>query len=204
MCKRNSNGPVTFNANIIKSGNGTLTLNNAGNTGAGNFTLSAGTLALSTSGSMPTGILTIASGATINNIGAGLVTLANSAYAWNGNFTQSGQNLNLGTGAVTLGASVVATVPTSDLIVGGGIDDGALSVGITKADAGTLVLNGNNGYDGVTTLNQGTLTLAGNNSGASGGVTINAGQLNNNSDGHLGTERLIWNGRVIDNTNSLD
>ena len=196
------NGAVAFNANVIKSGAGTLTLGNASNTGAGNFALEAGTLALNATGNMPTGVMTIGGGTTINNVGAGSITLAHSAYTWNGSFTQLGQNLNLGTGAVTLAANVVTTIPANTLTVGGDIDDGASTFGLTKSDAGILVLNGNNGYDGITTMNLGTLTLAGDNSGAGGGVTLNAGLLNINSNNALGAGRLTLNGGTIDNTSA--
>jgi len=196
------NGAVAFNANVIKSGAGTLTLGNASNTGAGNFALEAGTLALNATGNTPTGVMTIGGGTTINNVGAGSITLAHSAYTWNGSFTQLGQNLNLGTGAVTLAANVVTTIPANTLTVGGDIDDGASTFGLTKSDAGILVLNGNNGYDGITTMNLGTLTLAGDNSGAGGGVTLNAGLLNINSNNALGAGRLTLNGGTIDNTSA--
>jgi autotransporter-associated beta strand protein len=197
------NGVTTFAANVIKSGAGALTLGNAGNTGAGNFTLGSGTLKISATGNLPTGVFTIGSGTTIDNTGAGPIALSSSAHNWNGNFTKAGQSLDLGSGAVTMGAAVVATIPSNTLTVGGGIDDGVATYGLTKADVGNLVLNGGNSYDGVTTMNAGVLTLAGNNSGASGGVTLTAGQLNINSDGALGTGRLTLSGGTFDNTDAL-
>jgi autotransporter-associated beta strand protein len=196
-------GVTAFAANVIKSGAGALTLGNAGNTGAGNFTLGSGTLNISATGNLPTGVFTIGSGTTINNTGGGSIALSSSAHAWNGSFTKAGQSLDLGAGAVTMGANVVATIPANTLTVGGGIDDGVATYGLTKADAGNLVLNGDNGYDGLTTMTAGVLTLAGNNLGAAGGVTLTAGQLNINSDGALGTGRLTLGGGTMDNTDAV-
>ena len=188
------------------SGAGASTLN-AANTYSGGTTLSAGTLNLGNDAALGGGPLTISAGTTIDNTKGSLLTSANNnAQNWNGSFTFTGtESMNLGTGAVTLGASPTITTGTvaKVLTVGGAIDDGVFTFGITKAGPGTLVLNGNNGYDGLTTVNAGVLTLAGNNSGASGGVTLTAGLLNINSDNALGTGRLTLSGGTIDNTDAV-
>jgi autotransporter-associated beta strand protein len=80
-------------------------------------------------------------------------------------------------------------------------DNGTNVLSVTKADAGTWVLSGNNTYTGLTTLSAGTLTLSGNNSGT-GGVTLTAGTLNINSATALGATASAFNinGGTIDNT----
>ena len=180
------NGVTTFTANVIKTGAGVLTLGNAGNTGAGNFTLTGGTLSISAAGNLPTGVLTIGAGTTINNTGGGSIALANSAYNWNGDFTQTGQSLDQGSAAVTLGATVQATVVTNTLTVGGAIDDGASTFGITKAGAGTLVLSGTSAYGGVTSVTAGTLDLTGSLTGGGAVATSGTGILSQSSLGVIG------------------
>src|SRR5207244_1738849 len=91
----------------------------------------------------------------------GSITLSNNnAQIWNGDFTFTGSNaLNLGTGAVTLGATRQVTVSASTLTEGGAIGDGVNTYGITKAGTGALVLSGNSTYDGTTTVNAGVLNI---------------------------------------------
>src|SRR5207237_6533307 len=99
------------------------------------------------------------SNAIIDNTTGGAITLStNNAQVWNGNFTFTGtQSLNLGTGAVTLGASRTVTVNASNLTVGRVISGSGFS--LTKAGAGTLTLAGGNTYSGATPINAGTLNL---------------------------------------------
>jgi len=106
----------------------------------------------------------------------------NNAQNWNGSFVFTGTNdLNLGTGAVTLGASPTVTVNGGTLTVGGVIGGG---FGLTKAGAGTLALAGVSTYSGGTTLNAGTLLVQGSTTPTSGTVT----------SGPLGTGTLTLNG----------
>ncbi len=106
-----------------------------------------------------TGAFTI-SGGTIDNTSSGDVTLAPAiAQSWNGDFTYAGSlhNLNLGTGAVTLGANRQVAVSANTLTVGGTIG-GAFS--LTKTGNGTLALSGVNTYSGITTVNSGILSVS--------------------------------------------
>jgi autotransporter-associated beta strand protein len=198
-------GDVTFNSSftVTKSGAGVLTLSGT-NTGDGNFTLVGGTLNLNNSAAIGAGTFTIGDATTLNNTSAGLVTLSNTAQNWNGSFTYTGgsQSLNLGSGAVALGANVIATISGQTLTVGGGIEDGASTRFLTKDGAGTLILNGANGYDGLTTVSAGVLTLAGNNSNAAGGVTLSAGTLNINHNNALGTGTFTIAASTIINNSS--
>jgi autotransporter-associated beta strand protein len=192
-------GNTTFTAGVTKTGNGVLAVSGT-NSGAGGFTLAAGTLTIGSSSALGTGTFTIEAATTFAAL-AGL-TLTSTQHVWNGSFTFGGtQSLDLGPGAVTLGGSLTATVISGRVLtVGGGVDDGASTFGITKADNGTLVFNGNNGYDGLTLLSVGTLTLAGDNSGASGGVATTGGTLNINSATALGPGTFTIGGGTINNS----
>jgi fibronectin-binding autotransporter adhesin len=143
---------------VTKAGSGTATLSNA-NTYTGGTSLSAGTLNVNNANALGSGALTI-TGGTINNSTASAITLAtNNAQNWNGSFAFGGTRaLNLGTGAVVLGANVTTTVGgtgTTALTVGGDISGTGRS--LTKAGNGTLILGGTNTYDGGTVINGGVL-----------------------------------------------
>src|SRR3982074_1507308 len=146
----------TNNVTLAKAGTGTLTLAGA-NTYSGGTTINAGTLNINNASALGTGTFTIAGGsnAIIDNTTASAITLStNNAQVWNGNFTFTGtQSLNLGTGAVTLGASRTVTVNGSNLTVGGVISGTGFS--LTKAGTGTLTLSGANTYTGGTTIGTG-------------------------------------------------
>src|SRR5205814_258301 len=187
---------------LTKAGTGTLTLAGA-NTFSGGLTLSAGTLNINSATAPGTGTFTI-SGGTINNTSGNnaLALSNNNLQSWNGDFTFTGtNNLNLGSGAVTMNASRQVTVSGGTLTVGGAIS--GATFGITKAGPGTLVLNGNIGTtSGAIADNAGTLTLAGANT-FTGGVTLASGAtLNINSATALGAAAGTFtiNGGTIDNT----
>jgi autotransporter-associated beta strand protein len=165
-----SGTPLTGNGSlrmIGAGGTGMLSLTVA-NTYTGGTTLDAGTLRLfnvgtaGVSSSIGTGTLTI-NGGSLDAINTATVTLAdktNNAQAWNGNFTFIGtNNLNMGTGAVTMNATRTVTTTAKILTIGGAIDDGVNTYGLTKAGAGTLELSGTNTYGGATTISGGLLTL---------------------------------------------
>ena len=158
---------------------GTLTLSGSNN-GTGGVTLSAGQLNINNSyalGASGTGTLTI-SGGTLDNTSAADVTVGgDNPQTWNGDFTYAGSlhSLNLGMGAVALGASRTVTVNANTLTVGGTIDSGTNSYGLTKLGAGTLKLTGSNSYSGGTTVNSGTLQVGNANALGTGGLTVNGG-----------------------------
>ena len=145
-------GPISGGYSLTKAGNGTLTLGGS-NTYSGGTTLSTGQLNVNNASALGTGTFTI-SGGTIDNTSGGNFTLStNNPQNWNGNFTYLGSanNLNLGTGAVTLSANRQVTVTANTLTVGGNITGNANS--LTKAGNGMLTLSGvNNIYTGGTTI----------------------------------------------------
>lgn len=148
---------VTGNASVAT---GTLNLN-AANTIGGGVTVTSGLLNIGHAGGLGAGPLVI-NGGSIDNASGSAMTLAGSPLqTWGGNYTFVGtNNLNAGTGNVTLAANTQITVTANTLTEGGVIDDGVSTFGITKAGAGTLTLSAANTYGGATTINQGRLVLA--------------------------------------------
>jgi len=146
---------------------GTLTIN-TGHTFTGGATLSAsGALNINHANALGTGRFTV-NGGTIDSATAS-VTLATIPQTWNSNFAFTGSNdLNLGTGAVTLGNNLTITTVARTLTVGGPISGG---FGLTKEGSGTLTLSGNSAFAGNVIVNAGTLKLT--NSGALGTGTKN-------------------------------
>jgi LPXTG-site transpeptidase (sortase) family protein len=190
---------------LTKAGAGILTLT-AANTHSGT-TLTAGTLNIGNAlapGSAASAF--IINGGSINNTSGGALTLANYPYTIGGNFTFVGtNNLNLGTGAVTLTGNRTVTVTANTLTVGGVIG-GAFR--LTKAGAGTLTLTGANTHSG-TTLSAGTLNI--NNAqalgAAAGAFIITAGTIDNTSGAAITTLNYPqnWNGNfAFTGTNNLN
>ena len=185
---------------ITKTGVKALTLSGDNNLLAGGVTLAAGKLNINHNNALGSGTLTINASTTNDNTSVGEVTIGN-PMAWNGDFTFTGTtNLTQQTGAVTLSANRQVTVSAKTLTVNGAIGDGGNSRTLTKAGAGTLVLGGNNTYDGLTTVSAGALTLSGDNSAADGGVTLSAGTLNINHNNALGSGAMTIGGGTINNT----
>ena len=159
---------LNASGSLTKTNSGTLTLSGS-NSYAGGTTLSAGQLNINNAAALGTGTLTIgANGVSIDNTTAAAITLANNPQNWNGDFTfaGNGRDLNLGTGAVSLGGNRQVTVndPTSafrTLTVGGPISGSGL--GLTKAGSATgiLELAGNNTFTGNLAVNAGYLDVTG-------------------------------------------
>jgi autotransporter-associated beta strand protein len=171
-------GTITGAIALIKNGTGALTLS-GNNTYNGTTTLSAGTININNATAIGSGTFIISAGTTIDNTSGGALTLSNNnPQNWNGDFAFSGtQNLNLGTGAVTMSASRQVTVNGGILTIGGIIT--GVGFRLTKAGAGILALGGANTYTGGTTLTAGALQL--NNTAALGAngaaVLLNGGTL---------------------------
>ncbi len=166
-------GDTVFNGNVLKSNTGALTLS-GNNSGSGSITLAGGTLNINSATAVGAGVFTIGAGTTINTPAAAIALTNNNVQNWNGDFTFTGANtLNLGTGAVTLGASLTATASASTLTIGGIIGDGGNNRGLTKAGAGNMILNGANTFTGPVAITGGVLRIT-NSTGlgtVAGGVT---------------------------------
>ena len=186
------NNVITGATDITHSGSGALTLAGA-NTYTGTTTLNSGVTTISGDNSARTGATILNSTATLvindaNALGSGtvdinggtldatsgdIVNAGNNAQTWDGDFAFTGtNNLDLGTGAVTLGATRTVTTSTVDkaLAVRGVISGSGF--GLTKEGAGTLTLSGANTFDGPITVNAGVLRAEANAAALSTG-TIN-------------------------------
>ncbi len=149
---------------MTKAGTGTLTIAVASTIPSG-VIMTGGQLNLNSTTALGAGTSPLAIiGGALGNTSGGTITLANNnPQAWNSDFSFVGtSDLNLGAGAVTLGASRTVTVDTNNLAVGGVISGSGF--GLTKAGSGTLSLGGGNTFNGDTRIGNGLLVLA--NSGA--------------------------------------
>ena len=161
---------------LVIAGPGIVTLAGGGNTYTGATTLNAGTLNINSGTALGTGTFII-NGGTINNTSglAGFLTNGNT-QSWNGNFTYTGGGaMDLGSGAVTLGANITVSV-TANVLTEDGVISGAF--GLTKAGAGTLTLTAANAFTGATTISAGVLNF--NAIGALGtgtAINLNGGTL---------------------------
>ncbi len=190
-------GALSGAGGLTKEGGNALTLSEA-NAYSGTTTLNAGTLNVNDATAVGSGTFTIAGG-TIDNTSGGAITLSNdNTQNWNGDFAFTGTgDLNLGMGAVTMNANRQVTVNGGTLTVSGTIDDGGGGFSLTKAGAGTLTLGGTSNCSGGTILNAGTLNI--NDSGAvgSGTFTIAGGTIDNTSGGAItliADNVQAWNG----------
>jgi len=182
-------GMIASGAIDVKgNGNGPATVTLATtNTYSGGTTLEGGSLLNINSGGngsgspVGTGALTINANSQLGNSSGSAVALQYPVPGnWNGNFSYVGANdLDLGSGSITLLKNTTVTVMTNNLSTEGSISDGGSGYGLTKTGNGTL-------------------TLAGNNSWSS--VQENAGQLNFNSSGAAGSANFTFMGGSVDNT----
>jgi len=141
---------------LVQSAGGWLRLS-GNNSYSGGTVVHEGILQIGSTTAIGTGPLTIYGGG-LDSVVANLVNANNNAQNWYGDVAFTGsQNLNLGTGAVTMDASRSVTVSANTLTVGGAI--GGAGFGLTKRGNGTLLLTGANTYSGVTAIHEGTLQL---------------------------------------------
>ena len=199
-------GVISGGNSLTQTGAGTLTLSGT-NTFTGGFTLNGGTLNINNASALgnAAGTFTIAGGTTINNTTAGAITMVNYPQVWNGNFIFTGTNaLNMGTGAVSLGANSQVTVNASALTVGGPISGG---YSLTQTGAGTLTLSGVNTFTGGFTLNAGTLNINSSSAlgNAAGTFTIAGGTINTTAGAlTMSNYPQVWNGNfTFTGTNAL-
>ena len=145
---------ITGIGSLIKNGAGGLTISNT-NTYSGGSTLSAGLLNINSAQALGAGLLTISGGTLGNTSGAAIVNANNNPQVWSGSFAFAGSNdLNLGSGPVTMSNNCTITVGSNNLTVGGPIS-GALTLGVRGA--GTLILSGSNNYANAVYLGSGAV-----------------------------------------------
>ncbi len=169
------------NYTLTKTGNGTLTLGN-NNTIGGGVTLSAGQLNLGSSGSLGSGIFQI-NGGSLDNVSGSDMTVSPSQVKMFGSFTYLGStnNLDLGSGTVSLSTGLIVTVATNTLTTEGDLNGGNFP--ITKAGNGTwnIIGSGTIGSGSSMIVNAGTVNFGKSSgwvikstSGANPGLTINS------------------------------
>jgi autotransporter-associated beta strand protein len=171
-------GAISGSYALTKNGSGTLTIPTA-NTYIGGTTLIAGTLNINNASALGTsaGTFTIAGG-TIDNTSGSDITTVDYPQAWNGDFAFTGtNNLNLGTGAVTMSASRQVTTAANTLTIGGVINENTRS--LTKAGVGTLAFVNQAVTLNALTISAGTLTSTSGNLDLSGNFTNNAAFTHN-------------------------
>ena len=199
-------GPLTINAQINKTGAGTLTLSSVSDSGAGGVTLTGGTLNINANDALGTGTFTIGAGATIDNTSGATVSLTtgNNAMNWNGSFTFTGGSaLNLGAGNVTLGSNTTVTASANTLTVGGAIGDGGSNRSLTKAGAGTLAVIGNVSIVGSLAVTAGVATFGGTTNTIGGSVTASGTSFTMNGACTVGAGVSVTSGTATlngDNT----
>ncbi len=176
------NGNVAFSGSNSYSGGttlngGALSVEAAAALGSGPVTVNAGLLNVNQPQGLGACVLTINGGTIDNTSGCPVAITTNNQQNWDGDFSFQGSNdLNLGTGAVTLSTNRMVTVAAGNLTVGGVIS--GPGAGLTKAGAGRLVLTGANTFSGPLNLDGGVLNFAaGCNLGAGTAVNFGGGTL---------------------------
>jgi MYXO-CTERM domain-containing protein len=180
---------------ITKVGLGVLTLSGANNFGGG-AVVNAGRLRVGNNSALGTGGLALGNGAAFSSAGqtgagVGDFTLTN-ALTLNGDVTlgdlTDNGSLTLN-GTVALGSAVTRVATVNSQVTLGGIISGS-TASLTKAGPGTLVLQGNNTFNGTLTLNAGTLRAT-SSAGAlgAGGLALNGGVLQLANDTGLAFNR---------------
>jgi len=188
---------------LVQNGSGLLMLT-GNNTYSGGTVVNSGTLAINHASAIGSGTLTLHGGSLDNTSGAAITLASNNSQAWNGDFTFTGTNdLDLGTGAVSMNASRSLTVTAGNLTVGGVVSGSGYS--LTKAGAGTLVLSGNNTYSGGTTISAGTLQIG--SGGTSGSlatsISNNATLVFNRSNSLTVSDAISGSGVLVQNGSGL-
>jgi fibronectin-binding autotransporter adhesin len=155
---------ITGTSALTKTGSGVATFN-SNNSYTGITTLTGGTLAVATlaNGSLPSGI------GQSSNAAANLV-FNGGALRYTGASTSTNRNFTIAAGST--GTFDVATAGSVLTLTGA---TGATTGGLTKAGAGTLIVNGANLYTGATTVNAGILRVgAANSIGNGSSVVVNS------------------------------
>jgi autotransporter-associated beta strand protein len=141
-----------------------------------------------TGGGTATNTISNATLTTVNNItfasGAGAYTLAASAgsagatggtpLSVTGTIINNSSNLQTLSTDLSFGSSRTVNAASGNITISGNISGGG---GIIKTGGNTLLLTGNNTYNGTTTINSGTLQVGGSNGNIAGAIVNNANLL---------------------------
>ncbi|MFM8793247.1 MAG: beta strand repeat-containing protein, partial [Solirubrobacterales bacterium] len=165
-------GWLTFGSASIYGGlrNGMVTLSGSNSHSGGTSVLSR-RVSINNAYALGSGTFRIGGNAIVldNTTAAPLTIATNNLHEWNSDFSFGGtQDLNLGTGTVSLGTWAgsirTVTVNAGNLTVGGRIVNGTHpdlpTTALAKDGPGTLILTGSNGYTGVTESWGGELRFA--------------------------------------------
>jgi autotransporter-associated beta strand protein len=212
-------GNISGTADLTKDGAGILTLSGNNIALTGTLQLAVGTLNFQSATALGAGTFSITGGTIDNTFGAALILTSNNPISWNGSFTFTGtDDLNLGTGDVTLAGSSTLTTSAGILTVAKITGTG----GLTKDGTGTLEVGAGGDYSGATLVSDGVLQAAATDSfSGSSAYTVNGSgilRLNNFSQtgvtsgvGSLAGSGTVENGGAssrslnigADNTNSV-
>lgn len=164
-------GNISGNGALVQQGAGTLTLT-GNNQFSGGTQINHGGIAISNSGALGSGRVSMATGTQLT-FGADGLALANT-------FSMSG-------------AASIDVANGQNATLGGVIGDNASAGSLQKIDAGTLTLTGVNTYTGGTVISGGTVSVSSdNNLGAStGGLVLNGGTLQINGHTFNSTTRAL-------------
>lgn len=196
---------ISGSGNLIKEGEGTLTLSGV-NTYNGTTSINSGTLQLGAANVIPDG------SSKGDVLLYGTLDLNSYSETING-LSGSGivDNSTTGSPVLTIGAN------NANSSFGGSIKNSNGTLGLTKTGSGIIILTGNNTYNGATTVSEGELRINGSTSSSSafavqsgakisgsgtigGQVTIvNGGEISpgNSSVGTLSTGRLIFDNSSV-------
>ena len=218
-------GSLTISSNLYGAGNftklsaGTLALSGSNGNYAGNITVDAGTLSVSTNNNvLGTGSTAVDAGATLQitdgrtlgnqiTLNDGGVGGVGALYSTPG----AGATATL-SGAVTLGSDTTIESGSGTLALSGGVTGANTNLTLTGAGntlinsaittgtggvnvngTGTTTFSGANTYTGTTTVNAGTLNLSG--TAVDGNLTLNSGIVNDNASNQIsGNSTLTVNG----------
>ena len=172
-------GTITGSSNLLKGGTGTLTLSGSNNY-AGGTIHEAGALIIGNNAALGSGVYQVDFGNTTNKTiaanGTGNFTLSQSNNIYNDlTIGQSAGN----TGKLTFAGGTFLGSETNQTrtltVVGAQEFSGGITGarGIVKDGSGTLILSGNNSYEGATRVLAGTLHLDNNSALGSGSSTLN-------------------------------
>lgn len=170
-------GIISGDGNLIKDGDGTLTLSGA-NTYAGGTTITNGNLSINSNEALGTGDLTFTGGA-----------------------LQTTNDMTLTQDIILTGNGTINVDSDTELTLDGNISQDSGEYTFTKYDLGTLINNGDINVNGL--VNQGSGTFD-NNGTITVNILDNVSTFNNLSDGTLTNSGTLDNDNILTNTGILN